>query len=113
MNTITLVSSDKKVFKISEYQAKLFIFPKYVSLKSKDEINDYISIGCKEEIIKLLLDHAEIYMYRDKEKIYDDLVKYVDRIKNTSKMQRFTLINTAQNLSYEKLNSLVKLIKLC
>ena len=110
MDTITLISNDRKTFKLSEYQSEMFVFPKSTH---SYKIKDSILLGCNGEIVKLLLDHAEVYMYRDKEKVYGELLKYVNSIKIISKMQRFALINLAQHLSYSKLDSLVKLIKLC
>src|SRR5665647_1266344 len=103
MNTITLISGDKKIFKISEYQAEKFafltdklnasavstslIFPKtstynipmaseYRSLQDSN-----ISLMTSGSALKLLFDYADIYMNAEKEKVFSDLVEYAERVK--------------------------------
>jgi hypothetical protein len=137
MNTVTLMSRDKQIFKISEYQAEKFKFLGEIengrilptvctstdilskwskvcnkeslmsSINSKDA-NAPIVVTVRGETLKLLLSHSDIYMNGDEEKIDADLFVFAKQIKLLSKIQRYELIHAAQYLQYENINSLIK-----
>lgn len=136
MNTVTLISKDKHIFKISEYQAEKFQFlneaeniripmilptvctsndilskwSKVCNKKSSSDLHSPFQLMIRGEILKLLLQHSDIYMDMEEEKIKINLSKYVNQVCLLSRIQRFELIRAAEYLQYENINTLTKMI---
>jgi hypothetical protein len=105
MDSVTLLSQDKKCFRISQIHAESFKLLKY----SEICLDCPIPLKVQSKTLKFLLDYSEIYMSLSN--VSENISLYRKKINPLCNTDRFDIIRAAFYLRYDRVNDLVSFLK--